>query len=393
MSRTEDSQESLTGGQKDVARLLRNRFTEIERLVFERVRNVPLGEAGEDADYVVELRNAVAAALDFCLEALEHNSGWRSSIPPVTAVQARRAARKGVDLGVVLRGYATGDRALAEFIAGELDHFPSGVLPPVLKALDTQADRLMAAATAEYLHERSLMERSHAQEIAERVQRLLAGDRSAEREIDYPINWWHVGLITTGEKGEVWLLETAAKLGCEALLLTQDEGTVWAWLGRLTPPALGEIERALGADRTGLSAAAGEPRQGFEGWCLTHQEAKAGLEILRRSPQRFVRGSNVALTVAVLRDEALRESLQETFLAPLDRGGRGSLLRETLYAYFAADGNEVAAAAALRVNRQTVHRRLGKVEEMLGRLLHTCRPELEVLLSLQRLCEQNEEAL
>ncbi|MGN6557149.1 MAG: PucR family transcriptional regulator [Solirubrobacterales bacterium] len=250
----------------------------------------------------------------------------------------------------------------------------------------------MAAAAAGYLHERNLMERSRAQQIAERVQRLLAGDRSAEEEIDYPIDGWHVGLIATGERTEGRLLETATKLGCKALLLPQGGETVWAWLGRPTSLTFGEIERALEGNRTGLSVAAGEPRHGFDGWRLTHQEAQAGLEILRRGPQRFVRGSDVALMAAVLRDEPLRESLQETFLAPLDRDGRGGVLRETLHAYFAADGNEVAAAAALRINRQTVHRRLGKVEEILGRLLYTCRPELEVLLSLQRLRE-GEEAL
>lgn len=393
MSRTEESHESLDGDRKEAARLLRDRFSEIEQVVFDRVRRVPLADAGDDADYLAGLRSAVAAALNFFLEALEHRNGWTSSVPPVTEAQARQAARKGIDLGTVLRGYATGDRALAEFIAGELHHFPSRVLPPVMKVLDEQADRLMAAATAGYQHERDLMERSQAQKLAERVRRLLAGDRSAEKEIDYPIDCWHTGLIATGERSESQLLETATTLGCEALILPQGGETAWAWLGRPTPTEPSEIKRALHGKRTGLSVAVGEPRQGLDGWRLTHYEARAGFEILLLGPQRFVRGSEVGLMAAVLRDKPLRESLQETFLVPLDLDGRGDVLRKTLHAYFAADGNEVAAAAALQVNRQTVHRRLGKVENRLGRLLHTCRPELEVILSLQHLCEQNEDAL
>jgi DNA-binding PucR family transcriptional regulator len=39
----------------------------------------------------------------------------------------------------------------------------------------------------------------------------------------------------------------------------------------------------------------------------------------------------------------------------------------------------------LEVDRHTVQRRLRKVEEALGRLLHTCHAELEVALSLEEL--------
>ena len=52
------------------------------------------------------------------------------------------------------------------------------------------------------------------------------------------------------------------------------------------------------------------------------------------------------------------------------------VLRETLRAYFAAGFNAATAAAALEVDRHTVQRRLRKVEEALGRLLHTCHAEL-----------------
>ncbi len=61
------------------------------------------------------------------------------------------------------------------------------------------------------------------------------------------------------------------------------------------------------------------------------------------------------------------------------------MLRETLRAYFAAGFNAATAAAALEVDRHTVQRRLRKVEEALGRLLHTCHAELEVALSLEEL--------
>jgi DNA-binding PucR family transcriptional regulator len=93
----------------------------------------------------------------------------------------------------------------------------------------------------------------------------------------------------------------------------------------------------------------------------------------------------VILLAAVLRDEPLAESLRETYLTPLDEHGDSGLLRETLRAYFAAGFNAATAAAALGVDRHTVQRRLRKVEEALGRLLHTCHAEVEVALSLEEL--------
>jgi len=82
----------------------------------------------------------------------------------------------------------------------------------------------------------------------------------------------------------------------------------------------------------------------------------------------------------------LARSLRETYLAPLDaRGDSGPVLRETLRAYFDAGFNAATAAAALQVDRHTVQRRLRKVEEALGRLLHTCHAEIEVALLLEEL--------
>ena len=47
--------------------------------------------------------------------------------------------------------------------------------------------------------------------------------------------------------------------------------------------------------------------------------------------------------------------------------------------------NAATAAAALRVDRHTVERRLNSIETRLGRSLHTCRAELEVALRLEEL--------
>jgi DNA-binding PucR family transcriptional regulator len=71
--------------------------------------------------------------------------------------------------------------------------------------------------------------------------------------------------------------------------------------------------------------------------------------------------------------------LVELYLGPLASRRDGDPLRETLRAYYAADCN----AASLGVDRQTVRRRLRKVEKLLGRKLDRCRVEMEMALRME----------
>jgi DNA-binding PucR family transcriptional regulator len=105
-----------------------------------------------------------------------------------------------------------------------------------------------------------------------------------------------------------------------------------------------------------------------------------------RKPQRLTRARDAILLAAVLRDDGLARSLAQTYLEPLEgHGDSGTVLRETLRAYFSAGLNAATAAAALEVDRHTVQRRLRKVEEALGRLLPECHAELVVALGLEEL--------
>jgi DNA-binding PucR family transcriptional regulator len=103
-----------------------------------------------------------------------------------------------------------------------------------------------------------------------------------------------------------------------------------------------------------------------------------------RRPQALTSYADVALLAVVLKDSELASSLVEIHLSPLDQKD-GVVSRETLRAYFAAGCNAATAAAALRVDRHTVERRLHTIETRLGCLLHTCHAELEVALRLEEL--------
>jgi hypothetical protein len=384
-------QDSLQEIRSRLVARLRGRSAELEDAIFDAVRDLAEPAEKEDAEYRAGLRATVAEGVDYALGSIERGGEWDGEIPDAAAAQARRAARNRVRLDTVLRRYAAGDRLVGEFIMDEAPHFPEGALSAVLRARGPQADQLMAAVAAEYMDELEQLRRSPAQRLAERVQRLLASDSPHDAEgLDYELEAWHLGLIVTGSRADVAARTLAAGLNRKPLVIPRGNDSAWAWFGGREPLPVADVERYLSAGVLGeVTLATGEPRYGLEGWRLTHHEAQAAREVMLRRPQRFSRASEVALLAAVLRDEMLAVSLWQTYLAPLDaHGDSGAVLRETLRAYFAAGFNAATAAAALEVDRHTVQRRLRKVEEALGRLLHTCHAEIEVALCLEELDDE-----
>jgi hypothetical protein len=381
-------QGSLETIRLELVERLRERAAEIEEAVFEQVRALSEQEGGGDPEYAAGLRATINKSLDFVLANMEKGEEWTEPIPAAAAEQARRAARSGVKLDTVLRRYATGDRVLGDFIMDEVDRFPSWALRRVLRVQGPQVDRLMAAVATEYMNELGRMRRSPSQRLAERVQRLIAGGSPADiGEVQYAFDAWHLGMIVKGRRAEDAVRVLAAGLDCQTLVVPRGNGIVWAWLGARQPLEAPDVERLLSAEPVEeASLALGEPRNGLEGWRLTHREAQAALEVMLHKPQPFTRARDVILLAAMLRDDALARSLFATYLAPLEgHGDSGAVLRETLRAYFSAGLNAATAAAALAVDRHTVQRRLRKVEEALGKLLPDCHAELVVALSLEEL--------
>ena len=89
-----------------------------------------------------------------------------------------------------------------------------------------------------------------------------------------------------------------------------------------------------------------------------------------RERRRLVSYAEVAVLASILADDLLLASLHQIYLAPLAtlRDG-GEVLRKSLRAYFRADRNVTAAAAALGVTRQALAKRLAQVEERVARRL------------------------
>jgi len=343
----------------------------------------------DSPEYHVGRRAAITELVDYAVLCLERAPGEPElPVPLAAAVQVRRAARLGVSLSTVMRRYVAGERVFAKFVMDGFEDLPAAALWEILAGRAPGFDGLLEVVASEYAHELGRINRFPEMRLRKCVDRLLAGDLSAPIEdLGYDLDGWHIGVVITGIRPEVSLRSLAAHLGCDPLTVPHDDGVVWGWLGAASPLPAAEAERvALANLPEDVRVAIGESSKGLAGWRLTHREAMAGFHVMLHRPQKVLRGSKVMLLAAVLRDDGLADAMRHRYIAPLAAGDdEGQMLQQTLRAYFSTGGNAVTAAAVLDVNRQTVQRRLRKVEQRLGFHLPACQAELEVALDLEEL--------
>jgi hypothetical protein len=374
-----------TAARRLLAARLRAREGEISERILAHVEAISEGELDE-AVRPAALRRAVAENLRFALRMLEQGGNGAEEAVEAVLRQAKEAVRNGVGFDTVSRRFAAGERLFVDLIIEEAYDVPPATLHRILSAQREQIDRLLKALAEAHSRNLEALERSPEARLGQRVSRLLAGDPSADpRAIDYPFEGWHLGLVIVGRGAEEAAREIAGRLDRRCLAVPRPERVVWAWIGGRVALSGSEVEEIAGEQKD-VSIAMGEPRRQLEGWRQTHNEAHAAFQVMRRRPSSLIRARDVFLLAALLRDETLARSLHDTYMAPLDDfGGSAGTLRETLRAYLRLGGNAVTAAAALDVDRHTVHRRLRKIEEAIGVPLHGCHGELAVALELEQL--------
>jgi hypothetical protein len=362
---------------------------ELEQAALARIKGISDPVPISDPSYVAGLRTAVMEALEYGLGSLDDAGEEPPPVPIALLAQARRAARAGVSLQIVLRRYAAGHRLLADRLLDEAA--AAGVGAPELKAglraLAVRHDSVVAAVSEDYERETAVHGRGPERRRVALISRLLAGEPLDPRALGYGLDGHHLAIVALGE-GVTQALKTLGKQVDRRLLLVEpDLQSAWAWLGGAQPFAEHEVGLVTSFSWPKDSAVVcGEPAQGAAGWRLGHRQAAAALSVAQCGPVSFVRYSDVALLTAALHDEVLATSLRRRYLAPL-QGERddGTVARATLRAYFSAARNISSAAAALGVDRRTVGVRLCAIEERLGRPLHEAASELEVALQLDEL--------
>jgi len=225
-----------------------------------------------------------------------------------------------------------------------------------------------------------------AQRQDELVLRVLAGRRVDQKELDYDLGTEHLALIASGTGAASALKVLAERAGRRLLPVEQDDGTVWAWLGGLTPLAAAAVVRHL-PDGTyaDVAFAVGRPASGMAGFRRTHRQAQSALLVAQHWSQRITLYDDVELLAHALQDDDYATSLIETYIAPLDGEHHGAVLRKTLEAFHEAGHNEEKAADLLNVHRHTVQRHLRRIEELANRQLDAHQVELKAALRLAEL--------
>ena len=352
-----------------------------------------ISDPGEttDPDYVVGLRAAVGAAVDYGLAVIDLGEERAPSPPPALLAQARMAARNGIGLDTVLRRYCAGNALLVDFVVeeGERAGLHGVALQRLLRAQVAVLDRLLAAVSEEHTREARVPRFTGEERRSDRIRRLLTGELLDTADLAYDFEVCHLGIVASGLAASDVLRELAGLLDRRLLAVRHEGDAVWAWIGGGRDVDATELERLLATELPpAVFLAVGEPARGLGGWRLTHHQARAALPIARRSPRAVVRYADVALLASAFRDDLLASSLRELYLAPLEteRSDAGTL-RGTLRAYFAADRNVSSAAATLGVNRNTVASRLRAVEEAIGRPIATFATCIDVALSLEELAQ------
>jgi len=368
---------------------LEARREEIEAAVMTRVYSVS-DTTDLDPTYAEGLKAAVTAAVDYGFAAIELGEERSPPPPPILLAQARMAARAEVSLDTVLRRYFAGHALLGDYLIEEAEGgrlLRGAALQRLLRTQAILFDRLLEAVSEEHTRETRERPGSSDQRRAERIERLLAGELVDISGLGYELDAQHLGAISSGPGTEEALRDLASALDRRLLMIRRDEEIVWAWFGGRRPMDIRELQQAASATWPAqIVLALGEPSEGIDGWRRTHRQAHAALPIALRGPESFVRYADVALLASMLQDDLLADSLLVLYLEPLEaeRDG-GEILRETLWAYFAAGRNVSSAAAALGVSRQAVAKRLRTYEERIDRQLDSCSLEIEAALRLSRL--------
>jgi PucR C-terminal helix-turn-helix domain/GGDEF-like domain len=383
-----DSAASIPSQRAAVAVRMRECRPEIVQAVRERSAALLESVRGLDPEFMEGQREAVAAAVDYGIEAIEFGEARCREVPAIFHAQARLTARSAVSLDMMMRRYFAGYVLLGDFLMREADQssLNGATLQFIMRDTAAVFDRLISTIAEEYQREARGLVSSPDERMAARVRALLKGELLDVADIDYEFDAWHLGVLAAGSETLDVVRRLAKSLDRRLLSIQSDEGVVWAWLGGRAPVDPDDLCAALSSLGLDLCLAFGESAHGLSGWRLTHRQAQAVLPIAKREGRGCVHYAEAGLLASLLQDDLLTASLQERYLAPLatERDG-GATLRATLRAFFASDRNVSSAAARLGVARHTVTNRLRVIEEKIGRHLTSSGAEIEAALRLHDL--------
>jgi len=311
---------------------------------------------------------------------------------------ARAIARHGLDLGVLLRIYRVGHRALWDHITEVAAGVPDGgpeqidVLTYLWSRagswLDQSVERLIVVYQEEHddIAQGDIARRS---EIVKRVLDRPVDERAITAELKHAVSQWQTAFVLwVDNSDDVGSLERTAiglahALGVgQPLSVMHGSRELWGWFATRAPIQLSARDDAVDVLAAGKARAAfGTSGPGVDGFRVSHREALGAQRVALDSQARLTDYAEIELPCIMASDRAAAETYVRRVLGPLGRSDDGlDRIRETVMAVFSADGSVEDAARKLVVHKNTVRYRLRKAEELLGERINARRADIEVAL-------------
>lgn len=320
---------------------------------------------------------------------------------------ARAIARRGLDLGVLLRIYRVGHNALWDYVTEVVAGIPDGG-PERVDALtylwsragswlDQSVERLIVV----YQSERNDIvqgDLARRWEIVKRVLDQPADERVLAAQLKHAVSQWQTAFVLwVDSNDDVGSLErTAAGLAHafgvgQPLTVMHGTRELWCWFATREPIDLSAPDDAVAVLVAGKAHAAfGTPGIGVEGFRISHREALGAQRVALDSPARLTSYADIELPFIMSSDRSAAEAYVNRVLGRLGGSDDGlGRIRDTVMAVFSAEGNVEGAARKLLVHKNTVRYRLRKAEELLGEGINARRADIEVALRYLETCHRH----
>ena len=241
--------------------------------------------------------------------------------------------------------------------------------------LTTATDDAMIALTDHVRRTREELAAGSQLQRSATVELLLQGAditvSRAEAQLGYALTGSHVGVVGwVDSEDDVGLLERAAEQVMRACgaqnRLTVVAGTVslWLWIPAARTPSLAELTDRLRGRRS-VRVALGRPAKGIAGFRRTHMDAAAAQRLLARLDSRrsVVRYEDVHLVDLISADVGAADRFVADVLG--DFLDASPVLHQTVLVYVEEGHNRTSTAERLYTHRNTIDRRLARVDELL----------------------------
>lgn len=210
----------------------------------------------------------------------------------------------------------------------------------------------------------------------------------AEAQLGYALTGTHIGAtIWVSEEQDVAALERVSEQVMRACgahtRLTVSAGTtaLWLWIPAQSTPSSQRLSEKLG-QHLDAQVALGRPASGIAGFRSTHMDAIAAQRLLARlgSPLPYVRYEDVHLVDLMSADVSAADRFVADTLGQLADASPD--LHQTVLTYVAESLNRTTTAERLYTHRNTIDRRLARIDELLPAALVDNLVEVAAALTL-----------